>query len=51
MLEGEGADSELSIDPRGGFLALIDIWLKMYKLLNPAIVVAPVKINWPEIDS
>lgn len=50
QLEGEGADPALGIAARGGFLELIDIWLRMYKLLNPAIVVGPVRIEWPEID-
>jgi len=50
MLEGQGADPALGIDARGGLLELIDIWLRMYKLLNPNIVVGPVQIEWPEID-
>lgn len=50
MLEGEGSDPALGIDARGGFLELIDIWLRMYKLLNPNIVVGPVQVEWPEID-
>jgi hypothetical protein len=50
MLEGEGSDPTLNIDARGGILELIDIWLRTYKLLNPAIVVGPVQIEWPEID-
>lgn len=48
--EGEGADPALGIEARGGLLELIDIWLRTYKLLNPAIVVGPVKIEWPELD-
>jgi hypothetical protein len=48
--EGEGADPALNIPARGGLLELIDIWLRTYKLLNPAIVVGPVKIEWPELD-
>lgn len=50
MLEGEGAAPALGIPARGGLLELIDIWLRTYKLLNPAIVVGPVQIEWPEID-
>jgi hypothetical protein len=50
MLEGQGADPALGLDARGGLLELIDIWLRMYKLLNPNIVVGPVQIEWPEID-
>lgn len=50
MIEGQGADPALGIEARGGLLELIDIWLRMYKLLNPNIVVAPVQIEWPEID-
>ncbi len=49
-MEGEGADPALGIDARGGLLELIDIWLRTYKLLNPAIVVGPVRIEWPAID-
>ncbi len=51
QLEGEGADSALGIEARGGFLALIDIWLRTMKLLNPSIVVGPVKMEWSEIDA
>lgn len=50
MLEGQAADPALGIDAHGGLLELIDIWLRTYKLLNPAIVVGPVQIDWPEID-
>jgi hypothetical protein len=49
-MQGEGADPALGIDARGGLLELIDIWLRTYKLLNPTIVVGPVRINWPAID-
>lgn len=50
MLEGQGADPALGIEANGGLLELIDIWLRTYKLLNPNIVVAPVHIEWPEVD-
>lgn len=50
MLEGQGANPALSIEARGGLLELLDVWLRTYKLLNPDIVVAPVSIEWPEID-
>ena len=50
MLEGQGADAALGIEARGGLLEVIDLWLRTYKLLNPDIVVAPVKLEWPEID-
>lgn len=50
MLEGQGAEPALSIEARGGLLELIDVWLRMYKLLNPTIVVGPVQMEWPEID-
>lgn len=49
-MQGEGADPALGIDANGGLLELIDIWLRTYKLLNPTIVVGPVRINWPAID-
>lgn len=51
LLEGVGADPALGIEARGGFLELIDIWLRTYQLLNPEIVVGPVHIDWPEIDA
>jgi len=51
LLEGIGADNELHSEARGGLLELFDIWLRTYKLLNPSIVVGPVKIEWPEIDA
>lgn len=50
MLEGDGWNPELGIEARGGLLELIYLWLSMYKLLNPRIVVGPVQIDWPEID-
>jgi hypothetical protein len=50
QLEGEGAMPALGIAARGGYLALIDIWLRTMKLLNPAIVVGAVRIDWPDID-
>ena len=50
LLEGVGADPTLGIEARGGLLELIDIWLRTYKLLNPSIVLGPVKIEWPDID-
>lgn len=50
LLEGQGAEPSLGIPAKGGLLELIDIWLRTYKLLNPDIVVAPVQIEWPEID-
>jgi hypothetical protein len=50
MLEGDGWNPELGIQARGGLLELIHLWLCMYKLLNPNIVVGPVQIDWPEID-
>lgn len=51
LLEGVGADPSIGIEARGGLLELIDIWLRTYQLLNPSIVVGPVKINWPDIDA
>ena len=50
LLEGIGADTALGLEARGGLLELIDIWLRMYRLLNPNIVVGPVQIEWPDID-
>lgn len=49
-MQGEGADPVLGIDANGGLLELVDIWLRTYKLLNPTIVVGPVRIDWPSID-
>lgn len=48
--EGEGADPALGLEARGGLYELIDIWLKTYKLLNPAIVVGPTRLKWPNIS-
>lgn len=48
--EGEGADPALNLEARGGILELMDIWLRTYKLLNPTIVVGPIRLKWPEID-
>lgn len=49
-MQGEGADPALGIEASGGLLELLDIWLRTYKLLNPAIVVGPVRVEWPAID-
>lgn len=49
-MQGEGADPALGIEAAGGLLELLDIWLRTYKLLNPAIVVGPVRVEWPAID-
>lgn len=51
QLQGEGANPMLGTEARGGFLALFDIWLRTVKLLNPAIVVGPVRMTWPTIDA
>lgn len=51
LLEGIGADEALGIEARGGLLELVDLWLRTYQLLNPAIVVGPVQIKWPTIDA
>lgn len=51
QLQGEGANPMLGTEARGGLLALFDIWLRTVKLLNPSIVVGPVRITWPTIDA
>ena len=50
QFEGQGANPGLGVPASGGILELIDVWLRMYKLINPNIVVGPVRIDWPEID-
>jgi hypothetical protein len=48
-LEGEGADDLLGREARGGLLELFDVWLRMRRLTDPRIVVAPVQITWPAL--
>jgi hypothetical protein len=50
QFEGQGADPVLGILASGGLLELVDVWLRMYKLLNPAIVLGTARVHWPEID-
>jgi hypothetical protein len=47
-LERAGEDAEGDI-PQDGLLALADIWLRMRRLTDPKIKVAPVEIVWPEL--
>lgn len=50
QLEGDGSDELLRQDARGGLLEILDVWLKMYRLINPNIVVGSVFIEWPEVS-
>lgn len=49
-LEGEGADTELAVEARGGLLAVIDIWLRWRALTDKRVVYGPVTISWPDIS-
>lgn len=46
QLEGRGGDIEEDAQARGGFLELLDIWLRMKKLTDPRIVVDDVTMEW-----
>ena len=50
-LEGEGSDDQLGVEAQGGLYELIDIWLRTKKLTDPRVVVGPVVIKWPELDT
>lgn len=48
-LEGEGADTKLGVEARGGILELVDIWLRIRSLTDPRIVVAPCAVRWADL--
>lgn len=50
QLEGDGSDEILMQNARGGLLEILDVWLKMYRLINPNIIVGSVFIEWPEVS-
>ena len=49
-LEGEGADDLLQAEARGGLFQLLDIWLRMKRLTDRRVVVAPTVLVWPELN-
>jgi hypothetical protein len=49
LLQGEGADDLLGVEAVGGFLALIDIFLRIKQLTDPNVIVAPTEMIWPEL--
>ena len=51
QLEGIGADELLGENSKGGLLELLDIYLKMYRLINPSIVIAPIQLQWPVLTA
>lgn len=50
-LEGEGTDDLLMVEARGGLLAVIDIWLRYKALTDRRVMVGPVTLTWPELDT
>ncbi len=48
-LEGEGADTLLGVEARGGILELCDIWLRIRSLTDPRVVVAPCSARWSDL--
>lgn len=49
-LEGEGADDLLQAEARGGMFQLIDVWLRIKRLTDRRVVVAPTVLLWPELN-
>lgn len=49
-LAGDGGDVLLGTTPRDGLLRLIDLWLKVRALIDPAVIVAPVKLTWTPLS-
>lgn len=49
-IEGEGADEEMLFEPRGGILAIIDLWLSVKALTDRQIIRAPVEMLWSELS-
>lgn len=46
---GSAADELLSTSAHGGLHELIDIWLKMRRLVDPQVVVAPITFTFPSL--
>ena len=51
QLEGTGADELLGEQSRGGLQELLDVYLKMVRLINPSVVVAPIAMDWPVLSA
>lgn len=49
MLEGEGADTALGVEARGGILELVDLWLRIRSLTDKRVVVAPCVARWGDL--
>ncbi len=49
QLQGEGADTELGVEARGGLLELCDIWLRMKALTDRRVKVRPVVLKWSNL--
>ncbi len=49
-LAGLAADDLLGAEAQGGLFELIDIWLRMRRLVDPKVVVGPVALDWPELS-
>lgn len=46
---GDGADDFLDVQAKGGLYEVIDLWLRVRQLTDPDVIVAPVKVQFPEI--
>lgn len=50
LVDGEGADEDGLIAPRGGMFQVVDLFLRMRHLTDPKILVAPVKSQWVTVS-
>lgn len=50
-LEGDGADELLGFEAKNGLYQLLDLWLRTKALTDPQVVVGPVVLKWPELDT
>lgn len=49
FLEGKAADDLIGQEPEGGLLELLYVWLLTRQLVDPRIVVGPVRIAWGDL--
>lgn len=49
-LAGQASDDILGAEAVGGIHELIDIWLRMRRLVDPRVVVGPVALDWPKLE-
>lgn len=50
LIDGTGADEDGGVQPVGGMFQLVDLFLRMRHLVDPKILVAPVKSQWTTVS-